>query len=203
MEQLADGDDEANAPLAEEALSGLIPAWVATRRDLNEVEAENVASGIAWITRRRVPLLDQLSTQFVSQLHSQMFGDVWQWAGTYRQVDLNLGCKWHAVTTEVKQLLDDFTFRLEEERRPSSGSALDSECVEYHHRMVSVHPFLNGNGRHARAAADALVESMGRPPFEWGRRSIVTASQTRSEYVAALRSADSGDLDPLVRFARS
>jgi Fic-DOC domain mobile mystery protein B len=201
--QLTDGDDDSNTPLTEDAARGLIPSWVATRGDLNDIEAENVAAGILWLDKTHIPIADQLTAHFVSKLHQRLFGDVWKWAGKYRTVNLNIGVDWHAITTEIKQLVDDFAYRLDGLRRPTSGTELDAECVEYHYRLVTVHPFPNGNGRHSRVSADALCMALGQDPFSWGQGSIGEASQTRSAYLQALRKADDGDLEPLVRFARS
>jgi len=126
-----------------------------------------------------------------------MFGDVWEWAGTFRTTDRNIGIGWFDITEAVKQLVDNFALRLDAPDNP------DAECVEFHHRMVQIHPFTNGNGRHGRAIADAAAIALGQQPFSWGRGSIVTAEDTRSAYVAALRRADHGVLGPLNDFARS
>lgn len=203
MGPLTEGDDDGNTPLDADAIRGLIPVWVATRADLNEVEAENVASGYAWLRRNKATIPVQLTVGFASELHRRLFGDVWRWAGKYRTKDLNIGNDWHAITAAVKQLADDFAYRLDETRRPADAGALDEACVDYHFRMVSIHPYLNGNGRHARASADALVAALGQPVFTWGSRSIVEPSKTRADYIAALRAAERGDLAPITAFARS
>lgn len=203
MGSLTQGDDDGNTPLEDEAIRGLKPVWVATRDDLNEVEAENVAEGYRWLGRSRPAVAVQLDAPFVSELHRRLFSKVWRWAGTYRKADLNLGISWHAITTEVKQLTDDFAYRLDETRRPAAPEALDAACVEYHFRMVHIHPFLNGNGRHARASADALAMALDRPAFSWGRGSIAEPSLTRTAYIEALRKADQDDLEPILIFARS
>ena len=203
MGPLTEGDDDGNTPLDADAIRGLMPVWVATRADLNEVEAENVASGYAWLRRTRPTIPVQLTVGFVSELHRRLFGDVWRWAGKYRTKDLNIGNDWHAITAAVKQLTDDFVYRLDETRRPTEAEAIDEACVDYHFRMVSIHPYLNGNGRHARASADALAAALGQPAFTWGSRSIVEPSKTRTDYIAALRAAERGDLAPITAFARS
>jgi fido (protein-threonine AMPylation protein) len=77
-------------------------------------------------------------------------------------------------------------------------------------QSVKIHPFRNGNGRHARMAADLLVTELGASRFSWGGEGYLTApTDTRKTYLAALRHADVGHVwdqeryAPLLRFARS
>jgi Fic family protein len=97
----------------------------------------------------------------------------------------------------VRQLCDNFKVRVAE---PVDPPAL---CVEFHHQLVSIHPFSNGNGRHARFCADRLIEDLGGRPFPWGREDLQARGSGRDRYLAALRSADAGDLEPLIAFAVS
>jgi Fic-DOC domain mobile mystery protein B len=199
---LSSGDDSANTPLTEEVLDGLIPSWVTTRADLNEVEARNVAAGYDWLRSSR-PTTDKiLGTDFTQELHLRMFGDVWRWAGEYRRTETNIGVDWWTIAVAVRQLVDDFSYRLAHDHL-AGGAEIDLMCVEYHHRMVNIHPFPNGNGRHARACGDALAMALDRPAFSWGGASIATDKSTRTSYIEAVRSADEGDLAPLHSFARS
>lgn len=197
MGPLTDGDDDANTPVTEADVQGLIPSWVATRADLNDVEATNVARGYDWIFANRFSIADITDIVFVQELHRQMFGDVWKWAGAFRTTDLNIGIRWFEITEAVKQLVDNFALRFE-----TPGDA-DAVCVDLHHQMVRIHPFINGNGRHGRAIADAAAVALGQAPFSWGSGSIVTAEDTRTAYITALRQADQGDLGSLNDFARS
>ncbi|MCP3934822.1 MAG: mobile mystery protein B [Actinomycetia bacterium] len=197
MGPLTDGDDDANTPVTEADVQGLIPSWVATRADLNDVEATNVARGYDWIFANRFSIADITDIAFVQELHRQMFGDVWEWAGVFRTTDLNIGIRWFEITEAVKQLVDNAALRFE------TPGDTDAECVDLHHQMVRIHPFINGNGRHGRAIADAAAVALGQAPFSWGSGSIVTLQDTRTTYIAALRRADQGDLAPLNEFARS
>lgn len=197
MGPLTDGDDAANTALSDSDLEGLIPSWVATRSDLNEVEAANVASGYDWLFGQRLSISDITDIGIVQKLHRRMFSDVWEWAGRFRTTNLNIGIPWFEITEATKQLVDNFAVRLKAPTDP------DGECIDFHHQLVRIHPFINGNGRHARALADAAAVAVARSPFSWGGRSIVHADDTRAAYIAALRAADEGDLAPLNEFARS
>jgi Fic-DOC domain mobile mystery protein B len=127
-----------------------------------------------------------------------MFGGVWKWAGVVRQTDKNIGVDKFIVRAEVKKLVEDARYWREHDVYEPVELA-----VRLHHRLVSIHPFPNGNGRHARMMADLIVEQMGGQPLSWGRGRLTTKSDLRSSYIKALRSADDGDLAPLLNFAQS
>lgn len=185
-------------PLTWEEQQALKPTWVTTRLELNEVEQRGILGAQAWATRPRRP--DQiLDESFLLQLHRRMFGEVWRWAGRYRASERNLGVQHWEIRPAVRDLLADAAFWVV----PDAGVDPDEASVRFHHRWVAIHPFPNGNGRHARLAADLLAGSLGRPAFSWGRATLVERGTTRNSYLAALRAADGHDLAPLVSFARS
>lgn len=185
--------------LSPEQRRGLLQTWITNRADLNTAEAQNILSGTAWARRRRgLKPQDILNDPYAKALHKQMFGDVWSWAGKYRERESNIGIKPHLISTEVAALFDDALYWLEHHTYEP-----DELAVRRHHRLVAIHPFPNGNGRHTRLVADLLVERLGREPFTWGRRSLAEVSQLRSSYVAALKAADNHTIEPLLKFARS
>lgn len=182
-------------PLDPDERASLIPRHIATQGELNEWEQLNIARGEQWArTRRR----DLLTEPFVRQLHRRMFGQTWHWAGSFRRSDKNIGVHWRAVPVDLKTLLDDARYQI---GHASFGT--DELAVRFHHRLVAIHPFPNGNGRHARLMADLLVEQLGAARFSWGSRSLVDATATRAAYISALREADRGNSELLVVFARS
>ena len=143
-----------------------------------------------------------LQEETMKRLHRRMFGDVWKWAGHYRKHDTNMGAHWPYIQTQVRELLADVA------AQTSDPDALpwpaDELAVRFHHRLVVVHPFPNGNGRHSRLAADLLVTLLGEPVFSWGAESLNESGAARAAYLDALRRADSlYDFEPLVAFARS
>ena len=121
-----------------------------------------------------------LNEPFLLNLHKRMFGKVWTWAGTLRKGERNIGVAAYRISTELRTTLDDVRYWIEHETYPP-----DEIAVKFHHRLVWVHPFLNGNGRHARLAADLLAVALGRPRFSWGRTSLVEAASTRAQPVGA------------------
>lgn len=128
-----------------------------------------------------------------------MFGKTWRWAGTYRTSDKNIGADWRQIRQKLPNLLADIAYQVEH-----NVASPDAIAVGFHHRLVSIHPFPNGNGRHARLMADVLIEQLGQPRFSWGGHdSPVDASTLRSDYISALRLADRGNLDALLAFARA
>jgi Fic-DOC domain mobile mystery protein B len=184
--------------------AGLLPTWVATRADLNSAEQENVARAIAWASSGSGPRsVDALMTEgMIRSLHKRMVGDVWRWAGSYRQHDTNMGAPWPYVPIQVLELLEDVVVQTSDpENMPWS---VDELAVRFHHRLVAIHPFPNGNGRHARLAADLLAELLGDQAFSWGARDFAEEGAARAAYLEALRLADREfDYALLLAFARS
>lgn len=174
---------------------GLIPAHIAYRRELNGAEQENILRAQDWALARR---RDLLTEKFLKDLHRQMLGDVWRWAGSFRIGERNLGIPHHEIPVALRQLLDDARSWIEYQTYSP-----DEIAVRFHHRLVQVHPFANGNGRHSRLAADLLIMRLGRPRFTWGSANLQDADDLRRRYITALRAADQHDLGPLLAFARS
>lgn len=192
---LFDEDDEANTPLTEEERDQLIPTYITLRRELNEAEQINISSAMKRLSTRK---RDVMNDQFLRDLHKRMFDQVWRWAGTYRTTPRNIGIEAYRIPTEVRQLVDDVRFQVEHETYPP-----DEIAVRFSHRLVSVHPFPNGNGRHSRLAADLLAVQLGQRHFSWGRINLVDPGETHKAYITALRSADQHDIQALMDFARS
>ena len=182
-------------PLDADELASLIPGHVITQGELNEWEQLNIVQGDTWARKQRKEILDE---GFLRRLHQQMFGQTWRWAGTFRKSDKNIGVDWLRIGVELKNLLDDVRYQVEH-----SSLSPDEIAVRFHHRLVAIHPFPNGNGRHARLMADLLADRLGRPRFTWGSASLVDANETRQRYIAALQAADARDIAPLLAFARS
>lgn len=187
---------EAATPLTPEETRDLIPAHIAHRRDLNAAEQENIARAQEWAMagRRR----DLLTEKFIQDLHRRMLGDVWRWAGRFRTSQRNIGIDYWLIATELRQLLDDAKAWIEYNPYPR-----DEIAVRFHHRLVLIHPFPNGNGRHARLMADLLVMQLGGEQLSWGRESLREPGAARACYIEALHAADNLDIGPLLAFARA
>jgi Fic-DOC domain mobile mystery protein B len=191
LEEQIDGQ----TPLTEEELEQLIPAYITLRHELNEAEQSNILEAEEWaFTRKR----DVLSEKFLDNLHKRMFGRVWRWAGKHRQSNKTIGIDAYRIPTELRQRLDDCQHWID-----NSTYEPDEIAARFHHRLVLIHPYPNGNGRHARLATDLLLVSLGRPRFTWGRVNLVDASKTRTTYIEALRAADNHDIGPLLEFVRT
>jgi Fic-DOC domain mobile mystery protein B len=195
-DKLFDGhDDDANTPLDAEERQQLIPSYITLRRELNEAEQINIAHAEKWLTSRRG---DALNEAFLRELHRRMFGQVWRWAGKYRETPRNIGVDANRIRMDIAQAIDDARFWVE-----NATYAPDEIAVRCSHRLVAIHPFPNGNGRLSRMVGDLLAIYLGQPRFSWGSQSLIDANVTRTKYVAALRAADAHDLAPLISFARS
>ena len=192
---LFDAEDDAATPLTPDERAQLIPTYITTRAQLNEAEQANIADADLWAFRRKRDVLDKA---FLLNLHKRMLNGVWKWAGSFRQTERNIGIQAYRIGVELRQLLDDVSYWMEHQT-----FSPDEIAVRFHHRLVFIHPFPNGNGRHARLAADLLAVQLGQERFSWGSANLVTADETRAAYVAALKAADAHDIGPLLAFARS
>lgn len=171
---------------------------IETKEDLNEFEQNNIEKAVEWTLRKRFG--EEIFTEdFVKELHSKMFNDVWKWAGHFRRSDTNLGVHWPKIPSELRQLLDDAKYWVKNQ------SYTDDEiAIRLKHRIVSIHCFPNGNGRHSRLLADIVINNVfNLPVFNWGGKSLFNAGESKAEYISALRSADEGNYMPLIAFARS
>ncbi len=183
-------------PLTPEEQRDLLPAHISYRRELNEAEQENIARGQDWALRRR--RRDLLSEKFIKDLHKRLFGDVWRWAGHFRRSERNIGIPPYEIPVALRQLLDDVQAWIQH-----SSYSPGEIAVRFHHRLVAIHPFPNGNGRHSRLMADLLIMELGQDRFSWGRVNLQQAGDVRRYYIDALHAADNHDIAPLLVFARS
>lgn len=191
-----ESEPEGASPLDPDEAEGLIPSHITTRGELNAWEAANIVVGIRWLETRR--LNDSiLMVSTLLELHRRMFSETWAWAGRFRKTDKNIGVHWPHIPERTKALGADVAYQIE-----NKTFGLDELAVRFHHRLVSIHPFPNGNGRHARLAADALLKENDTAAFTWGSGTIDDAGKLRNSYLAALRAADCGDYMPLLSFVR-
>lgn len=189
---------DGNTPLSPEEQDDLIPD-LTTKEELNEWERQNILEAAAWaLDPRNLNHQDPFSETYVRELHQRMFDQTWKWAGAYRTTEKNIGIPHYQIREALPALLGDATYWVEHQTFEP-----DELAVRFHHRLVWIHPFSNGNGRHARLMADVVVRRLGRPAFSWGSVDILRASDFRRSYIDALRAADKNDIQLLLAFARS
>lgn len=183
-------------PIDADEAAGLIPTHICTQADLNAWEELNIIEGANWIFRQKI--LQKLDEGLVRELHRRMFNQTWSWAGTFRKSGKSIGVDWTQIAVALKNLLDNTRYQIE-----NKTMSIDEIVVRFHHQLVLIHAFPNGNGRHARLIADALIINLGGEKFSWGSNSSnTTPSLTRQRYLLALRAADNHDIAPLLQFAR-
>jgi Fic-DOC domain mobile mystery protein B len=187
--------DDGRTELIEEEREGLIPSYITLRSELNEAEQANILDAEEWAFARKRDLLEE---GFLNNLHKRMYGNVWRWAGRYRTSGKNIGIEAYRIPMELRQLLDDCRYWIENRTYEP-----DEIAVRFHHKIVSIHCYPNGNGRHARLATDLLLKSMGQERFSWGGENLVDVGETRKRYIAALQAADEHDIGRLLEFVRS
>jgi Fic-DOC domain mobile mystery protein B len=192
---LTDAEDDAATPLTPEERQDLIPSYITTRDQLNEVEQLGIAEADRWAFSRKRNVLDE---RFLLSLHKRMFGSVWKWAGSVRTTPRNIGVEAYQIAVDLRQLLDDVRYWIDHATFPP-----DEIALRFHTRLTWIHPFPNGNGRHARLAADLLVVALGGQRFTWGGSALVDPTAMRKAYIEAVRAGDNQDFGPLLAFARS
>jgi Fic-DOC domain mobile mystery protein B len=178
-------DPEGATPLDPDELVGLKFKHVTMRGQLDHLEQVNIQNGLRWLERRRNKG-NVLQEGFVRELHEQLFGEVWSWAGTFRTTEKNIGI-----------LLGDVSYWIENRTYDPVETA-----VRLHHRLVYIHLFPNGNGRHARIMADVvLTDLMKLRPLDWdGGHNLQAINERRRNYIQALQQADRGDYSLLLQF---
>jgi Fic-DOC domain mobile mystery protein B len=187
-------------PIPPDDQKKLLATWVTTRDDLNAAEEDNITSGLAWAQHRKVKPRIIVSERFSRQLHKSMFGKVWKWGGAYRDVELEgIGVPRWQIASKNAELFDQFQYWIEHKT-----FSPDEIAVRFHHQLVFVHAFPNGNGRHSRMMGDLLVEGLGEKPFTWGSGDLQDdTAELRKAYIETLKKADKGDISDLLAFARS
>lgn len=190
---------DGQTPLDEEEKEGLRIKTISTREELDEFEQYNIEKAIQWIYSRKLNKEQLMSEKFIKQLHKKMYGEVWSWAGKFRTSEKNLGVASYKIATELKILMDDCLFWIENNTFESVDIA-----VRFKHKLVSIHCFANGNGRHSRLMADLIMGKVfEKPVFSWGGNNLVKQTNTRDSYIKAVKSADKNELRPLIEFAQS
>lgn len=181
--------------LSEEDRRGLLPTYISNRAELFDAEQRNIVKAML----RRAPTVPQLlDDKYLRDLHRAMFEDVWAWAGRYRNAETNIGIAPGQIPPAVRNLVDDVRAWVDVD---TYGA--DEITVRFHHRLVAIHPFPNGNGRHGRLAADHLIRALGGEPLSWGAGLAVDTDELRAAYRRALQRADGGEIADLLAFARS
>jgi Fic-DOC domain mobile mystery protein B len=173
-------------------ISGLIPGHISTKKELDVWEAENVLHAVSKYLSKKTAF--ELSEKTIKGVHKEMFGATWKWAGAFRRKVLNIGIAPEQIGVEIKKLIDDSKYWSENKMQ------ILEQAVRIHHRLVMIHPFENGNGRHARLVSDIILFTAGHAMPKWPDKDMVDNTDIRKEYIKALKEADKGDFDPLMKF---
>lgn len=190
---------EGHTPLEEDEKSGLLVKSISTSEELDQLEQINIERAIVWLIHRALNQNYILSEEFIKRLHRRMFGDVWAWAGRFRKSNTNFGVEWTRIVIDLRNLLDDTNYWIVQH---TYGN--DEIAIRFKHKLVNIHCFPNGNGRHSRLMADLIIEKvLGGEVFSWKHSSTLKPDEIRKEYIQAIHQADQGNIQPLIKFARS
>ncbi|WP_438946853.1 mobile mystery protein B [Sediminibacterium sp.] len=191
--------NDGQTPLDEDEKEGLLIKAISMRSELDEFEQQNIEDAIQWSLTRKLKPEQILSESFIQDLHKRMYGRVWKWAGEYRKTNKNIGVDKLTIPIALRSLIDDAKYWFEHKVYEP-----DEFAIRIKHRVVSIHCFPNGNGRHSRMIADIIIEKIYKQPvFSWGGNSLSNETDIREYYLKAIRKADKGEFDLLLKFARS
>lgn len=191
--------EDGQTPLEDEEKEGLLIKSISTVGELNEFEQLNIEQAIIWTLRKTLTPEKLLSAKFILDLHKKMYGQVWKWAGSFRKTEKNIGIPFFEIPSQLKYLLDDALFW-----HKNKTFTPDEFAIRIKHRLVSIHCFSNGNGRHSRLFADLIIEKLFcRQIFSWGAANLSKENNPRKIYLNALKLADQGQLEELIKFSIS
>ncbi|MDQ2994395.1 MAG: mobile mystery protein B [Pseudomonadota bacterium] len=186
---------EGATPLEYEESIELIPTHITMHSELNEWEASNISEAVSWLENTKSHTLSEV---FIKKLHHKMFNHTWKWAGKFRKTNKNIGVEWYEISQYLFNLLEDTKTQIQ-----NASYSTEEIAIRFHHRLVQIHCFPNGNGRHARCASNKLAKELQIPDFTWGSINLTNPSEIRGKYIKALQCADKHSYDALIQFARS
>ncbi|MAG86862.1 MULTISPECIES: mobile mystery protein B [Zunongwangia] len=190
---------DGQTPLDDDEKEGLKIKSITTQGELDEFEQLNIEKAVEWTIHTKLRPEKILTEKFIKDLHKRMYSDVWKWAGEFRKTEKNIGIPWTKIGIELKILLDDSKYWIDNKTFPPEEIA-----IRFKHRIVSIHCFPNGNGRHSRMMADIIMESIfGEEIFSWHQSNMVKANETRKKYISSLKEADNGNYNNLIEFAKN
>ena len=191
--------NEGQTPLEQDEKEGLRIKSITTQGELDEFEQLNIEKAVEWTIRANLKPEKVLTEKFVKNLHKRMYGDVWKWAGEFRRSEKNIGIAWTQIGIALRNLLDDTQYWIK-----NNSYAPEKIAITFKHRIVSIHCFPNGNGRHSRLMADIIMESIFKKDiFSWHQSNMVKPDEIRTAYINSLRAADNGNITPLIEFAKN
>ncbi len=190
---------DGQTPIDEEEKEGLLIKTITTKGELDEFEQLNIEEAMQWVFSRKFKIKEVFTERLIRDLHRRMYRNVWAWAGEFRKTDKNLGIDKYQIPVELKSLCDDALYWIEQKVYPPEEIA-----VRFNHRIVCIHCFSNGNGRHSRLMGDIIIEKLfNEEPFSWGAGDLSLKGDPRTNYLQAVKAADKGDIALLLAFARS
>ncbi|MDZ4709043.1 MAG: mobile mystery protein B [Saprospiraceae bacterium] len=190
---------DGQTPILEDEKEGLLISTIVTPGELDEFEQQNIELAVLWSLGRSFKAEAVLTEKFIKAVHKRMYGNVWVWAGEFRKTNKNIGVDKYQIPTELRYLLDDVKLWV-----ANNTYSPDEATIRFKHRLVSIHCFPNGNGRHSRLMADIVIEKIFKQPhYTWGAANLEKQGDTRRAYLHAIRAADGGDIQPLINFARA
>ncbi len=190
---------DGQTPIDEEEKEGLLIETITTKAELDQFEQLNIEEALQWVYGKKFKSKQVFTEKFICMLHKRMYGNIWSWAGTFRKTDKNIGVDRYQIGMQLKVLCDDALYWID-----NNTYSAEEIAIRFKHRIVAIHCFANGNGRHSRLIADIIIEKLfNKESFSWGANDLSKADKARFAYLRAVKKADQNDYQPLMDFARS
>lgn len=182
--------------------SGLIQTHLTSRGARNAAELDSISQAYnkhIYRARKKKSGAEWLTDEFLCKVHRDMFGSIWTWAGKHRTEQINIGKEWHLIPEQTRILCENF--------RSWDADQSTMQTIEIAARLQNgltrIHPFKNGNGRHARLITDIFFHSRGHPLPKWPQIHLEAQGDViREQYIAAMRAADQGEFGELIDFSK-
>lgn len=189
-------DKDGSTPLDLDQIKGIRFSHLTTMAELDEIEDQNIQKGLEWLNRQTTN--NYMSMEFLCKLHEKLFCDVWEWAGKFRTVEVNISkYRSYDVGPQLKNFFEDLKLWM-----TSGKMNWDEISAEMHHRLVTIHPFVNGNGRTTRIYTEYVQKRNNQTPTNWKASMADRPKERRDLYIKALRSADKNDFSLLIEFMK-
>lgn len=193
MKEIFFNDRDGQTILSRQEIEGIKLDHITTIGELDEAEQLNINSGLIWLSKQRLDIERLMSPDFFQKLHIQLFGKIWRWAGQYRVTAKNIGIDYWLIPSELQKLCDDCIYWVKH-----NTYTREEYLARFHHRLVSIHPFPNGNGRFSRIITNKLCEILNWKPASWHYQ--LSPAERRHKYISALQKADSKKYEELIQF---
>jgi len=164
-------------------------------REMQQAESDALLAVQEWAVSH-FDAQHRFTVEDIRGLHRQWLGDIYDWAGEYRNTNISKGGFMFAAAVQVPRLMAAFEKAELSQYTPCEGmdeTRLVRAMACTHAELVLIHPFREGNGRCARLLVWLMALQAGLPPLDFSP----LAGRGRKMYFAAIQTALDGNYQPM------